>query len=121
MSQTRAKSPARAGLKWMTRQLITHLADDRMRRARCKLFPDLPWTSDTQPARPVLRRMEECCAGCPVRDHCGEIGVHALGGMYAGVWLPWKTDKGIPGVRTARGVLRARVGAQSDYFQSMGL
>lgn len=105
MSRMRARSAARAGVKWLAQQLVV----DEMREARCQQRPELPWTADSEPSNRVKLLMRECCAGCPVIDRCAEMGVGALGGMYAGVWLPWKGDKGASGVRTARSVLRARV------------
>jgi hypothetical protein len=98
MARTATKtSPARAG----------------MEDSRCKQRSDLPWTANAQPEHRTLFRMQEVCAGCPVQDRCAVIGLDALGGMYAGVWLPWKGEKGSPGVRTARSRLRDRVDAMA--------
>jgi hypothetical protein len=97
-------------MKWLAQQLVRK----DMAASRCATRPDLPWTANMQPNQATLFRMREVCAGCLVQDRCARIGVDALGGMYAGVWLPWKDEKGFPGVRTARGELRGRVAALSD-------
>lgn len=111
MSQRTPKPyTARAGLKWVAEHLTKALTDDEMLKAVCKQRPELPWTADVKPAQPNLRHMESCCSECPVFNRCAVMGVDALGGMYAGVWLPWKDEKGSPGVRTARREIRVRAG-----------
>lgn len=71
---------------------------DWKRRGVCVVeTPDAPeiWTPDRKPARTVLGHLEQMCQRCPVRPDCAAEAVadQAQSGMYAGVWVPQRTEK----------------------------
>jgi WhiB family redox-sensing transcriptional regulator len=57
--------------------------------------PEL-WTPDRQPARALRKSMESLCYRCPVRRQCAAeaIRAHAEGGLFAGVWMPDRGERG---------------------------
>ncbi len=57
--------------------------------------PEL-WTPDRQPARAVRKSMEGLCQRCSVRRQCATdaIRAQAEGGLFAGVWLPDRGERG---------------------------
>lgn len=77
----------------------------RLEGALCRDRPDLPWTPDEAPEVTEFLAMRDVCLNCPVRIACANCAldrkVPAQGGMYAGVWLPWRTYNGRPGRGTS--------------------
>jgi hypothetical protein len=69
----------------------------RLNGALCRQRQDLPFTADEEPDAAHLAAMRDVCLACPVRIACAELALDrdapALGGFYAGIWIPWKTDK----------------------------
>lgn len=66
-----------------------------MERAACT--PDPAWTADITPAHHVLARLAAICATCPVSRECAAYALSTPDvdcGMYGGVWLPHRHDKG---------------------------
>lgn len=69
------------------------------RKAVCFLetssTPEL-WTPDRQPARAVRESLEGLCHRCPVRRQCAADAIegNAEGGLFAGVWIPERGDRG---------------------------
>lgn len=57
--------------------------------------PEL-WTPDRQPARAVRKSLEGLCHRCPVQRQCAAdaIAGDAEGGLFAGVWIPERGDRG---------------------------
>lgn len=64
--------------------------------AACKLSQELPWIGNSRPAAQEFMEMRVICHSCPCRAACASYAldpqVPALGGMYAGVWIPWKGE-----------------------------
>jgi hypothetical protein len=59
--------------------------------ANCRGRHDLPWTPNFRPSFEDQRAMADVCSDCPVMAKCAQRGLGAVGGFYAGVWIPWKT------------------------------
>jgi len=59
--------------------------------ANCAQRFDLPWTSDKRPSFDEQQVMAGVCSDCPVIAKCARRGLGAVGGFYAGVWIPWQT------------------------------
>lgn len=69
--------------------------EQRLSGALCRINPSVAWTQDGLPSDDDMAWMSEICERCPVREACAEYAldpaVRALGGMYAGVWIPWRS------------------------------
>ena len=75
--------------------------------AKCCKAQHLPWTDDYAPTKQALDEMSSICAECPLLVSCAEFALtEAVGGFYAGVWLPWKTHREARHRRSARALLR---------------
>lgn len=75
--------------------------------AKCCKAQHLPWTDDYAPTKQALDEMSSICAECPLLMSCAEFALtEAVGGFYAGVWLPWKTHREAGHRRSARALLR---------------
>lgn len=73
--------------------------------ALCQHRMDLGWIANEPPRRGEFLAMRDICLACPVRRACAEFvmdpdsKVH--GGMYAGVWIPWRgNNDGRPAARS---------------------
>lgn len=66
----------------------------RLHGAACRGRADLGWIEEGPPSRQEFEAMREVCWGCPVRRACAEFVLDpdsgVQGGMYAGVWVPWR-------------------------------
>ena len=83
------------------------VASNRWDDAKCCEAQHLPWTNDYEPTEQALDEMSSICAECPLLMSCAQFALtEAVGGFYAGVWLPWKTQREAAHRRTARGMLR---------------
>lgn len=75
--------------------------------AKCCKAQHLPWTDDYAPTEEAFNEMSAICAECPLLMSCAQFALtEAVGGFYAGVWLPWKTPREAVRRRAARGLLR---------------
>lgn len=75
--------------------------------AKCCEAQHLPWTDDYRPAQSALDEMSAICAECPLLTPCARFALtEPVGGFYAGVWLPWKTQREAAHRRAARVQLR---------------
>lgn len=96
-----------------TSQWFRPREDSWVIEANCGAWRNLPWTDEQQPDPSTLEEMRSICDGCPVIRRCAQDaleahhGLGADGGMYAGVWLPWRTHR--PGRRAGDARLHARV------------
>jgi hypothetical protein len=80
---------------------------NRWDEAKCCKAQHLPWTDDHAPAKRAFDEMSAICAECPLLMQCAEFALtEAVGGFYAGVWLPWKTPREAVHRRAARVLLR---------------
>lgn len=54
------------------------------------------WTPNRQPVRAVRKSMESLCHRCPVLRRCADdaLTAQAEGGLFAGVWMPERGDRG---------------------------
>ena len=83
------------------------VTSNRWDDAKCCKAQHLPWTDDYAPAQQALDEMSSICAECPLLLSCAEFALtEAVGGFYAGVWLPWKTQREAGHRRAARVRLR---------------
>ena len=83
------------------------VASNRWDDAKCCEAQHLPWTDDYKPAKPALDEMSSICAECPITVSCARFALkEAVGGFYAGVWLPWNTRREAVHRRAARVQLR---------------
>ena len=75
--------------------------------AKCCEAQHLPWTDDYEPTKQALDEMSSICAECPLLMSCAEFALtQPVAGFYAGVWLPWKTNRQAVHRRAARVLLR---------------
>lgn len=85
------------------------MSSNRWDDAKCCKSQHLPWTDDNEPTKQAFREMSAICAECPLLIACARYALtEASGGFYAGVWLPWKTQRATAHRRVARHRLRAR-------------
>lgn len=83
------------------------VASNRWDDAKCCKAQHLPWTDDYKPAQGALDEMASICAECPLLMPCAHFALtEPVGGFYAGVWLPWKTQREAVHRRAARVLLR---------------
>lgn len=83
------------------------VARNRWDGAKCCGAQHLPWTDDCRPTQQALDEMSSICAECPLLMPCAQFALtEAVGGFYAGVWLPWKTQREAVHRRAARVMLR---------------
>lgn len=70
------------------------VASNRWDDAKCCKAQHLPWTGDHAPSEQEFNEMSSICSDCPVLMACARYALtEAAGGFYAGVWLPWKTQR----------------------------
>jgi hypothetical protein len=85
------------------------MASNRWDDAKCCKAQHLPWTGDLAPTGKALNEMSSICSECPLLIPCARYALkEASGGFYAGVWLPWQTQRPTGHRRAARHRLRAR-------------
>lgn len=90
------------------KQTAVSVSPDRlwMVKAKCSGRLDLPWIADRCPVPADLTAMHQVCMSqCPVLRECAQYALRAsgaVGGFYAGVWLPWITYDAGPELRLAR-------------------
>jgi len=85
------------------------MASNRWEDAKCCKAQHLPWTDDYEPTKQEFDEMSSICAECPLLMACARYALtEAAGGFYAGVWLPWRTQRTAPHRRAARSQLRAK-------------
>ncbi len=63
-----------------------------MAKAACT--PDPAWTSEHKPNTAILLKLSTICAACPVIADCAQhaLDTSAHGGMWAGVWVPHRSN-----------------------------
>ena len=85
------------------------VTSNRWDDAKCCKAQHLPWTSDHAPTQPAFDEMSSICSECPLLLACARYALtEAAGGFYAGVWLPWKTQREARNRRNARVRLRSK-------------
>jgi|688.fasta_scaffold43520_6 hypothetical protein len=85
------------------------MASNRWDGAKCCEAQHLPWTADHAPTKQAFTEMSAICAECPLLLSCARYALtEAAGGFYAGVWLPWKTQREAVHRRAARVRLRSK-------------
>lgn len=85
------------------------VTSNRWDEAKCCKAQHLPWTGDHMPTKQAFDEMSSICAECPLLLPCARYALtEAAGGFYAGVWLPWKTQREAGHRRVARIQLRAK-------------
>ncbi len=86
-----------------------NVAKNEWEGAKCCEAQHLPWTDDQAPTDRAFNEMSSICAECPLLMSCARYALtEAAGGFYAGVWLPWKTQREAGHRRNARVRLRLK-------------
>jgi hypothetical protein len=84
-----------------------------MEHARCR-HTQAGWVSANKPEPVRLMQLKAICAACPVNPECAQyaLDTSAHSGVYAGVWIPYRTLVGPGSARwwAARHLLARRAG-----------